>query len=288
MKRRSVEELLAELDALIGLERVKREIHRQVAILRVERLRTDAGMKSPTITRHLVFTGNPGTGKTTVARLVGGIYAALGLLSQGQLIEVDRSELVAGYLGQTAVKTAEVVAKSAGGVLFIDEAYSLTGDQYGTEAIDTLVKEMEDRRDDLVVIVAGYPAPMKAFVAANPGLASRFRTTIEFDDYTDDELVAILTLLADGADYELTPEAVAHFRELLAGTARESTFGNGRFSRNTLEAAIGAHAWRLRDVEAPTTEQLRQLLAEDLDQDDLADQDEQAKLAEQDEQGEPA
>jgi len=288
VKRRSVEELLAELDALIGLERVKREIHRQVAILRVERLRTDAGMKSPTITRHLVFTGNPGTGKTTVARLVGGIYAALGLLSQGQLIEVDRSELVAGYLGQTAVKTAEVVAKSAGGVLFIDEAYSLTGDQYGTEAIDTLVKEMEDRRDDLVVIVAGYPAPMEAFVAANPGLASRFRTTIEFDDYTDDELVAIVTLLADGADYELTPEAVAHFRELLAGTARGSTFGNGRFSRNTLEAAIGAHAWRLRDVEAPTTEQLRQLLAEDLDQDELADQDEQAKLADQDEQGDPA
>jgi len=271
VKRRSVEELLAELDALIGLGRVKREIHRQVAILRVERLRTDAGMKSPTITRHLVFTGNPGTGKTTVARLVGGIYAALGLLSHGQLIEVDRSELVAGYLGQTAVKTAEVVTKSSGGVLFIDEAYSLTGDQYGTEAIDTLVKEMEDRRDDLVVIVAGYPAPMKAFVAANPGLASRFRTTIDFDDYTDDELVAILTLLADGADYEVTPAALAHFRELLAVTVRGSTFGNGRFARNTLEAAIGAHAWRLRDVEAPTTEQLRQLLAEDLDQDEQGD-----------------
>jgi len=267
-KRRSVEELLAELDALIGLERVKREIHRQVAILRVERLRTDAGMKSPTITRHLVFTGNPGTGKTTVARLVSGIYASLGLLSQGQLIEVDRSELVAGYLGQTAVKTAEVVAKAAGGVLFIDEAYSLTGDQYGTEAVDTLVKEMEDRRDDLVVIVAGYPAPMEAFVAANPGLASRFRTTIEFDDYTNDELVKILTLLADGSDYELTAEALAHFRELLAVTARGSTFGNGRFSRNTLEAAIGAHAWRLRDVAAPSTDQLRQILPQDLDQDE--------------------
>jgi SpoVK/Ycf46/Vps4 family AAA+-type ATPase len=288
VKGRSVEALLAELDGLVGLERVKREIHRQVAILRVERLRADAGMKSPTITRHLVFTGNPGTGKTTVARLVGGIYAALGLLSQGQLIEVDRSELVAGYLGQTAVKTAEVVAKSSGGVLFIDEAYSLTGDQYGTEAIDTLVKEMEDRRDDLVVIVAGYPAPMTAFVAANPGLASRFRTTIEFDDYTDDELVAILTLLADGADYELTPAALAHFRELLATTTRGSTFGNGRFARNTLEAAIGAHAWRLRDIQTPTTEQLQQLLAEDLDQDELADQDEQAKLAEQDKQGDPA
>lgn len=271
VKAKSVDELLAELDALIGLERVKREIHRQVAILRVEHLRTDAGIKNATITRHLVFTGNPGTGKTTVARLVGGIYAALGLLKLGQLIEVDRSELVAGFLGQTAVKTSEVVAKAAGGVLFIDEAYSLTGDQYGTEAVDTLVKEMEDRRDELVVIVAGYPAPMEAFVAANPGLASRFRTTIEFDDYTNDELAKILTLLADSADYELTPEALTHFRELLAVTTRGSTFGNGRFSRNTLEAAIGAHAWRLRDVEAPTTDQLRQLLAEDLDQDDQGD-----------------
>ncbi len=271
VKRRSVEELLAELDALIGLERVKAEIHRQVAILRVERLRADAGMKSPTITRHLVFTGNPGTGKTTVARLVSGIYASLGLLSQGQLIEVDRSELVAGYLGQTAVKTAEIVAKAAGGVLFIDEAYSLTGDQYGTEAVDTLVKEMEDRRDDLVVIVAGYPAPMEAFVAANPGLASRFRTTIEFDDYTDDELVKILSLLADGSDYELIPQALTRFRELLAVTTHSNTFGNGRFCRNALEAAIGAHAWRLRDVEAPTTDQLRQLLPEDLDQDDQGD-----------------
>jgi len=270
-KRRSVDELLAELDALIGLERVKREVHRQVAILRVQRLRADAGMKSPTITRHLVFTGNPGTGKTTVARLVSGIYASLGLLSHGQLIEVDRSELVAGYLGQTAVKTAEVVTTAVGGVLFIDEAYSLTGDQYGTEAVDTLVKEMEDRRDDLVVIVAGYPAPMKAFVAANPGLASRFRTTIEFDDYTDDELVKILTLLADSSDYELSPEALAHFRELLAVADRGATFGNGRFSRNTLEAAIGAHAWRLREVEAPSTDQLRQLLPQDLDQDEQGD-----------------
>jgi len=266
---RTVEELLGELDALTGLGKVKREVHRQVAVLRVEKLRSEAGLKSPTITRHLVFTGNPGTGKTTVARLVSGIYKALGLLSKGQLVEVDRSELVAGYLGQTATKTAEVVASAAGGVLFIDEAYSLTAgelgaDQYGREAVDTLVKEMEDRRDDLVVIVAGYPEPMEDFIAANPGLASRFRTTIAFEDYTDEELTDILISLAKGADYELTPNALDQFKVVLASTRRDRSFGNGRFARNMLEAAIGRHAWRLRDVTAPTTEQLRQILAEDL------------------------
>ncbi|HYN68052.1 MAG TPA: AAA family ATPase [Ornithinibacter sp.] len=272
--RKSLDELLAELDALIGLRRVKREIHRQVALLRVEKLRLDAGLKSPTITRHLVFTGNPGTGKTTVARLVGGIYQALELLTDGTLVEVDRSELVAGYLGQTATKTADVVASASGGVLFIDEAYSLTasgpgGDQYGQESVDTLVKEMEDRRDDLVVIVAGYPAPMAAFIAANPGLASRFRTTIEFEDYTDDELVEILQHLARGADYELEPAAIERFREVLGRKARDSSFGNGRYARNALEAAIGHHAWRLRDTAAPTLQQLSLLVARDFDEEPL-------------------
>jgi len=268
---RSVEELLGDLDAMIGLDRVKREVHQQVAMLKVEQQRTAAGMRNPDVTRHLVFVGNPGTGKTTVARMVSGIYRALGLLSKGHLVEVDRSELVAGYLGQTAIKTAEVCTRAAGGVLFIDEAYSLGGDQYGTEAIATLVKEMEDRRDELVVIVAGYPDPMVVFITQNPGLASRFKTTIDFADYTDEEVVDILGKLADGADYDVSPDAQAAFRTILAGTARNQSFGNGRFARNLLEEAIGRHAWRLQDVEEPTTEQLRRLLPEDFHPPEVTD-----------------
>ncbi|KQW53638.1 hypothetical protein ASC77_05055 [Nocardioides sp. Root1257] len=262
---KTVEELLAELDGLVGLTEVKAEIHRQAAVLRVEGLRAEAGLKAPTITRHMIFNGNPGTGKTTVARLVAGIYRALGLLSKGQLVEVDRSELVAGFLGQTAMKTAEVVASAEGGVLFIDEAYSLSGDQYGTEAIDTLVKEMEDKRDDLVVIVAGYPLPMAVFIAQNPGLESRFRTTIDFADYTDDELASIFRVMATSAEYDVDDAVVARLGEMLAGVPRGSSFGNARYVRNVLEAAIGRHAWRLRDVETPTVEQLRTIMAEDLE-----------------------
>ncbi|KQQ10127.1 AAA family ATPase [Rathayibacter sp. Leaf296] len=260
----SIDDLMAELDALIGLDRVKSEIKRQTQLLRIDTLRQAAGLSTPTLTRHLVFTGNPGTGKTTVARLVSRIYRSLGILSKGVLVEVDRSELVAGYLGQTATKTAEVIASARGGVLFIDEAYALALDQYGAEAVTTLVKDMEDHRGDLVVIVAGYSGPMQGFLDTNPGLASRFSTTIDFADYTDDELSAIFARLAASADFEPTEEAVAAFAELASAQQRTEAFGNGRWVRNVLDAAIARHAWRLRDVEEPTLDDLRILQPEDI------------------------
>ncbi len=257
-------ELLAELDGLIGLDTVKTEVRRQSQLLRMATIREGKGLRTPDISRHLVFVGNPGTGKTVVARLVARIYKALGLLERGHLVECDRQGLVAGYLGQTAIKTGELVQSALGGVLFVDEAYALASDDYGREAIETLLKAMEDHRDSLVVIVAGYPDEMAELLASNPGLASRFHETLEFADYTDDELVAIFRLMAEKDDYTPTDDCVTALRLKLAGTPRGRTFGNGRFVRNVFEDAVTTQATRLADVVDPTVEQLRELTAADL------------------------
>ncbi len=269
-RAKTLEELLIELDELVGLDAIKTEVRHQTQVLRIQALRGARGLRNPELTRHLVFVGNPGTGKTTVARLVAAIYQAVGLLPKGHLVECDRSELVAGYVGQTAIKTAEVIATAIGGALFIDEAYALAGDDFGSEAIDTLVKEMEDHRDGLLVIVAGYPAPMRRFITSNPGLESRFRLTLQFDDYSDEELVEIFSRIAADADFTPTDAAIVRLREILAATPREEGFGNGRFVRTLFESAVVRQAWRLRDIEHPDVDQLRDLRPEDLDADSPA------------------
>jgi Holliday junction resolvasome RuvABC ATP-dependent DNA helicase subunit len=263
---RGVEELLSELNAMVGLAEVKAQVRMVTNLLRVQQMRRERHLPVPETSHHLVFTGNPGTGKTTVARLLAGIYRALGVIVQGQLIETDRAGLVAGFVGQTAQRTTDVFLSARGGVLLVDEAYALeTGDDdFGREAVDTLVKLLEDHRDEVVVIVAGYPEEMAGFLDANPGLRSRFPTTIAFPDYTTDDLVAIFDGLCRHSSYQLTDEARDRVRRRLDAEPRGKGFGNGRLARNLFEAAIGRQAGRVVALTNPSDAELCELSAEDI------------------------
>jgi Cdc6-like AAA superfamily ATPase len=264
---RPLEELLAELDGLVGLAPVKAEVKLVTNLLRVEKLRTERGLPIVEHSRHLVFTGNPGTGKTTVARLLAQIYRTLGVVEKGQLVETDRAGLVAGYIGQTAIKVKEVFDRALGGVLLIDEAHALARGEdrdFGHEAIDMIVKLMEDHRDDVVLIVAGYPEEMAAFLDANPGLRSRFPKTIFFDDYTNEELRTIFAGMAARSHYTPTEGALKKVVDYVAARPRDRGFGNARLVRNLFEAAVSAQASRLVEMAEVSDEALVTLDAADI------------------------
>lgn len=261
---------LRELDALVGLAPVKREVATLANIVKVQKLRESHGLAVPPLSLHLVLTGNPGTGKTTVARLIGQIYKALGILQSGHLVETDRSGLVAGYVGQTALKTREVIDKALDGILFIDEAYALVRSSsqtdYGQEAIDTILKAMEDYRDRLVVIVAGYTEPMETFIESNPGLRSRFNKYIAFPDYSPDELAAIFDRLLERHHYRMTADARQYIRSTITREHDEAAgrSANARLVRNIFEIAIQRQANRVANLEKPSKKELETIIVDDV------------------------
>lgn len=262
---------MEDLNELIGLTGIKHDVRELYDFTKIQKLRKDAGMKTVPVSMHLVFTGNPGTGKTTVARILARLYKQIGVLSTGQLVECDRSGLVAGYVGQTAVKTQKKIEEAMGGVLFIDEAYSLArsadqGTDFGQEAIDTILKAMEDHRDEFVVIVAGYTKPMEIFIHSNPGLQSRFNKFIEFPDYTVDELLAIFDLNCRKYEYVPDPEAREQVKTLLMLRKAQmpENFANAREVRNLFETIITNQARRIAVLEHPTKEEMQKITLEDL------------------------
>ena len=271
-KQPSVDELLEKLDALVGLEKIKQSVKSLINYVKIRKLRAENKLPNPPLSLHMVFTGNPGTGKTTVARILSELYRAIGILSKGQLVEVDRSGLVAGFVGQTAIKTSDAVKSALGGILFIDEAYSLapdigSGNDFGREAIETLLKLMEDHRDDLIVIVAGYSGPMERFITSNPGLESRFNRYFIFEDYNSDELFDIFSSMCANSEYILNDEAKdyaqGYFR-LLYDT-RDENFGNARHVRNFFEDIVSVHSDRVSVLKDHTLEDLTIVLREDLE-----------------------
>jgi len=270
LRTESLESLINELNSMVGLDEVKYDVTSLMNLFRIKALREKMGMDMPPLSKHLVFSGNPGTGKTTVARLLAKIYNQIGVLSKGHLVEVDRAGLVGGYVGQTALKTEDVIKKALGGVLFIDEAYSLTPEDrvndYGAEAIDTIVKAMEDNREDLVVIVAGYPDLMKRFLSSNPGLKSRFNKFITFRDYTPDELTEIFGIFCKIHGFRASLPAIDYVRKHFAERCneKEENFANAREVRNLFEYALSRQANRVILISAPTQDDLTLLKKADV------------------------